>query len=184
MKTSLSPNQSAACNAYFHRVRAWITIVLAVLQNACTPSCTRVNPPSGKILTFDTTSTVASNHDVPGGRILPNPALCGAPGVAFLSEFVSGGDLEKPLVPYQWANVIEGNRQTQPFAFTPKLMFAEGTIVGARQSKNDLLFAHPFGLDFTFEIKLDPHYEDLNQYAYWAWNNSPLFGNRPCACAS
>jgi len=139
--------------------------ILVIASGACagpTPQLTE-----GAILSFDESETVTSNHQVPGGRPLPNPAVCGQVGTAFMGEFKDADKnaLQNPKVPFEWADIADPIGSATNFrprrGRRPHYMYASGQVVAAQIGQRDVMFAHPFGTDLSIDVNLDPAYREL-----------------------
>lgn len=144
--------------------RGELHILGVVWLAACSGGLPDHGPPptlSGPLLSFDALSAAGANAShLPPGFTTPQQTAC-SPDVTrgFLAELNDHG-VDNSQVPSEWAPIVPGPDPAAPTVGQPEFMLA-GTLRAFVRSMLDFRPAHPFGLDTTWDAKVDDPFRGL-----------------------
>ena len=132
-----------------HRAIGTVTLAMSLLGSLA-PACGKKQPAVhvGGILGFN--QRYAASVDGPFPRADPAQS-CGSKTATFGTELLDT-PVAKAKVLREWGPV--SGRET---------MFISGTIANIELSTGDLIFDHPWNVDFALDLKPDPPFRDLAQ---------------------
>jgi hypothetical protein len=122
--------------------------VLATVFVACGKSSTASQPVIGGLVGLDQAVAAAANGPYPAASSVFS---CGTTDHEFAAELATV-DPTKAQVQREWGDVV-----------TDRQWYAAGTVAGSTLFNGDFPFTHPFGNDFTLNIKLDSPFRQLAQ---------------------
>jgi hypothetical protein len=161
-------------------LRRWLNgasalLLGATLLSACATKADTVNgivprPPILGVVTFDQYAAVARNGLL---QAPPVASVCGSDKTTFGTELTTTSP-DKAKVNFEWGQLGEDVVAEQhiisraraagatDLAWSgisePKRVSVSGTVRTVQLSSGDLTFNHPFGVDYTMNLKLDPAY--------------------------
>jgi hypothetical protein len=130
--------------------RAWRPVAAGIsvllVAAACAKSSTAPPLQVGGLAGFDEHQAVLANGAIPE----PDAGLaCGSTTQEFGTEFLNTSP-QNAHVLREWGEIVPGRQ-----------MYVGGTVAKVEFSHGDLQFDHPFGLDFSFDVKPDRPFAGL-----------------------